>query len=130
MAAKSIKAILVAVFSLSLVLFSGVSNAQHGDHETTTEKHEATEEKLDPAKIILDHIKDAHEFHFFTVGDFHATIPLPVILYSPQRGFTTFMSSEFEHGHKTHDGYAILTEKNIEEWKLDASKIILEMSWP
>ena len=28
------------------------------------------------------------------------TIPLPVILYSPQKGFSLFMSSRFHHGHE------------------------------
>ena len=26
-----------------------------------------TEEKIDPAKIILEHVADAHDFHFFTI---------------------------------------------------------------
>jgi F-type H+-transporting ATPase subunit a len=55
----------------------------------------------------MDHIKDAHEFHFFTVGDFHATIPLPVILYSPTKGWSMFSASRFEHGHATYNGYKI-----------------------
>jgi F-type H+-transporting ATPase subunit a len=68
--------------------------------------------KLDPAEVIMDHIKDAHEFHFFTIkkkggSEFHATIPLPVILYSPQRGLSFFMSSAFHHGHNIHDGYKL-----------------------
>ncbi len=66
------------------------------------------EEKLDPAKLIFDHIGDAHEFHFFDVGDFHATIPLPVILYSPERGISTFSSSKFEHGHASYEGYELI----------------------
>ncbi len=107
MAAKCIKSLLVAVFSLVLALVSPVAFAQ--DHEPThaTEKHDTKEEKLDPAKIIMDHIKDAHEFHFFTIGDFHATIPLPVILYSPTKGVSVFSSSRFEHGHAAYNGYTL-----------------------
>jgi len=117
MAAKYIKSLLVAVFSLGMLLFSPLANAQEPSHEPTTEHHEATEEKLDPAKIIMDHIKDNHEFHFFTAGSFHATIPLPVILYSPTKGFSMFSSSRFGHegseeynGYKLHEGEISATD--------------------
>ena len=97
MVAKCIKSLLVAVFSV----FLAVSVVSAQDHESTepatAEHHEKGEGKLDPAKIIMDHIKDAHEFHFFSVGDFHAVIHLPVILYSPTKGFSMFSSSRFGH---------------------------------
>ena len=113
MAAKSIKSLLVAVFSLTLVTFSGTVLAQELPVEATGEHAEKAEGKLDPAKIIMDHIKDAHEFHFFTVGHFHATIPLPVILYSPSKGLSTFSSSHFGHeGEVEYNGYK-LQEGNI-----------------
>jgi F-type H+-transporting ATPase subunit a len=108
MAAKSIKSILVAVFSLSLVLFTFLSYAQEQAPENTDKQHVAKEEKLDPAKIIMDHIKDAHEFHFFSLGEFHATIPLPVIVYSPIKGFSVFSSGRFGHeGEETYNGYKL-----------------------
>jgi F-type H+-transporting ATPase subunit a len=47
------------------------------------------------------------------------SIPLPVILYSPERGLSVFMSSRFEHGEQTYDNYRLLHEKYIEENKLD-----------
>ncbi|HMR90688.1 MAG TPA: F0F1 ATP synthase subunit A [Chitinophagaceae bacterium] len=70
------------------------------------------EAKFDPGKVMLDHIADAHEFHFFSVkksdgSEFHATLPLPVILYSPQRGLDIFMSSKFHHGHDAYKGYKL-----------------------
>ncbi len=70
---------------------------------------------------------DAHEFHFFSYKDgegkdHHATIPLPVILYSPEKGFTTFMSSQFHHGHEDYKGYGILTDHKIAEMGLDKKK--------
>ena len=87
-------------------------------HETAGEKeggHEAGEkEKLNIGEVIFEHVLDGHEFHFFGVS-----IPLPVMLYSPQKGFTTFMSSAFHHGEEAHDGYMILTSHNIEKLGLD-----------
>ena len=108
MAAKSIKALLVAGFSLSLVLFSSLSFAQGKVPESSAGNTAVKEEKLDPAKIIMDHIKDAHEFHFFSIGNFHAIIPLPVILYSPTKGLSVFSSSRFGHeGEEEYNGYKI-----------------------
>ncbi|MEO5967875.1 MAG: F0F1 ATP synthase subunit A, partial [Ferruginibacter sp.] len=87
------------------MLFSFQAFAQHDGGEG--EKLGA-EEKLDPAQLIFDHISDAHEFHFFSIGDFHATIPLPVILYSPERGISMFSSSKFEHGHASYQDYELV----------------------
>jgi F-type H+-transporting ATPase subunit a len=104
MVQKSIKSILVLAFSLFLMVFSIASIAQTPAQEG---EHEPKEEKLDPAKIIMNHIKDAHEFHFFTAGSFHATIPLPVILYSPTKGLSIFSSSRFgtEENETAYNGY-------------------------
>jgi F-type H+-transporting ATPase subunit a len=41
------------------------------------------------------------------------------MLYSPQKGFTTFMSSSFHHGEQAHDGYMILTHHNIKKLGLE-----------
>ncbi|MEJ7626573.1 MAG: F0F1 ATP synthase subunit A [Ferruginibacter sp.] len=107
MGLRRVKSLLVAVFSLSLALIFGPGFGQDHHGEPASKTPVAHEEKLDPAKIIMDHIKDAHEFHFFTVGDFHATIPLPVILYSPSKGLSVFSSSRFEHGHASYNGYSL-----------------------
>ncbi|RYG47757.1 MAG: F0F1 ATP synthase subunit A, partial [Chitinophagaceae bacterium] len=104
MASKCIKSLLVAVFSLFL---AGLSSPVFAGGP------EAEGAKLDPAKIIMDHIKDAHEFHFFTIGDFHATVPLPVILYSPEKGLSMFSSSKFEHGHAAYEGYEMKEGKIV-----------------
>ncbi|MBC7937651.1 MAG: F0F1 ATP synthase subunit A [Rhizobacter sp.] len=108
MVAKRFKSLLVAAFSLGIIFFSNSTFAQDHPTDSVTGEHEPAghaAEKLDPAKIIMDHIKDAHEFHFFTAGDFHATIPLPVILYSPTNGFSVFSSARFNHGHDAYNGY-------------------------
>ncbi|MEL6863436.1 MAG: F0F1 ATP synthase subunit A [Bacteroidota bacterium] len=78
-------------FSFSLLLWAGdKSDAGHG-------------EKYDPVATAMHHIGDANEFHVF--GDFH--LPLPVILYAPDQGLTTCMSSAFHHGHHAVDGYVL-----------------------
>lgn len=123
MASKSIKSLLVAVFSVSLVFFS---TAAFANPEPKGEG-EKKEKIFDANEVIFGHIMDAHEFHFLSYkgsdGNMHhATIPLPVILYSPERGLSCFMSSAFHHGHEPHEGYAMLTNERIDEEKLDRNK--------
>lgn len=117
-----VKCLLVAAFSLFFCSFFNVSfGGQNGDSLIQKKK-----KSFDANEVIFGHIMDAHEFHFFSYesgGEEHpVTIPLPVILYSPGRGFSSFMSSQFHHGHETVKGYALLTDKSIEEWKLDPKK--------
>ncbi len=117
MVQKCMKSLLVAVLSGSMLLFSGVANAQHEEHQVEHKEAGHGEEKLDPAKIILDHVQDNHSWHFFTAGNFHATIPLPVIVYSKEKGLNVFSSSHFGHegeeeynGYKIHEGEVVSTE--------------------
>ncbi|MFT4023330.1 MAG: F0F1 ATP synthase subunit A [Flavihumibacter sp.] len=102
MVRKSLKSILVAVFSVILLGFSGSVTAQEGHGA----KHESgAEAEFDAGQAILHHIADSHEWHFFSLGDSHFTLPLPVILYSPQRGLSIFSSSRFHHGEEVYNGY-------------------------
>jgi F-type H+-transporting ATPase subunit a len=103
MVSRSFKSLLVAAFSLFGILFSNVSYA--GD--------------WNPSSQILEHISDAHEFHFFTLNKKPVVIPLPVILYSKDKGWSIFMSSRFEHGEQTYEDYRLLEENYIKENKLD-----------
>ena len=73
-------------------------------------------------EVIFGHILDAHDFHFFDIThkDGSVTpvgIPLPVILYSPQRGWDFFMSSRFHHGEHEYAGYRLLNAEYLEKLK-------------
>ena len=113
------KSLLVAVFSAFFTADSTPVFAQHRmkgiimKRQSKKVMRQKKKEGFNASEVIFGHVLNAHEFHFLDIGDHPVTIPLPVILYSPQRGFTTFMSSSFEHGHKTHKGYALLTEHSI-----------------
>ena len=111
---RRFKSLLVAVFSLFSLFIFTPAQAGDGESDSTTKK-----EGFNATEVIFGHILDAHEFHFLDIykdGKPHpVTIPLPVILYSPQRGFTSFMSSKFEHGHKAYKGYLLLTEHHLGE---------------
>src|ERR1035437_3979326 len=70
-------------------------------------KEIAKEKKFNPGELIMDHIGDAHDWHLWGEGDGATAIPLPVIIYSKQRGLDAFSSSNFQHGHKTYKGYKL-----------------------
>lgn len=125
MVSRRIKSLLAASFSVFLLIFSAPAMAQENHEETP-----AKEKKLfDANEVIFGHIMDGHEFHFMSYKsggkDKHVTIPLPVILYSPERGLDMFMSSKFHHGHESHKGYALVTEHLREELHLDPKKYFL-----
>jgi F-type H+-transporting ATPase subunit a len=120
-----VKCLLVAAFTLLSLTFSNISVAQdHGGETKHDEKvhlegtKKEGENKFDAKEVIFGHVMDAHEFHFLSYKgsdgqEHHATIPLPVILYSPQKGFSTFMSSKFHHGHEEVDGYRLEGNKIV-----------------
>ena len=102
---KGLKLLLVATFSVfSLLVFTNL-HAQEILDTTKTAK----EGTFDPAKVIMEHIMDAHEFHFLSYkgsdGEEHeVSVPLPVILYSKERGLDMFSYGKF-HDHDSHGVY-------------------------
>ncbi|MES1217826.1 MAG: F0F1 ATP synthase subunit A [Bacteroidota bacterium] len=120
------KSFTVAAFSIIFTLFFTPVFGQEHDVEHDG-KEAPKKEGFNAKEVIFGHVLNSHDFHFFDIkqkdGSVHpVSIPLPVILYSPQKGFSFFMSSEFEHGHKEHNGYALLTEETIAHKGLDNKK--------
>src|SRR5258706_5211330 len=121
---RSVKSLLAAGFSVFLLFASFSVFAQDQMPETAESTHKEEKKDFDANEVIFGHVLDAHEFHFFSYkgsdGKEHeASIPLPVILYSPQRGFSVFMFSKFHHGEETYDGYEVLSIEKIKELNLD-----------
>ena len=71
--------------------------------------HVDESEPVNIKKIIFDHIGDAYEWHVATIGDKHISIPLPVIVYSQEKGLNAFLSSHLHHGY-SYEGFHIATE--------------------
>lgn len=63
--------------------------------------------KFDPGKMITDHIVDSYDWHLWGEGHGSVSIPLPIILYSSDRGLEVFSSSHFHHGADVYNGYAV-----------------------
>ena len=94
------------LYILAVLSISFSSWAQHdttpkeSDHATTTEEH-ATESIRDEIKEgIQHHLRDSHEFVFFSDSDTneHYGFSLPVILWD--KGLKVFMASKFHLGEK------------------------------
>ncbi|MAX81968.1 MAG: ATP synthase F0 subunit A [Crocinitomicaceae bacterium] len=112
---QQLRSLTLKAITLTIALaFTGISsvsasNPQHGEeHEVTEEHHDAHAHEAEKAEfnakdMILHHIQDAHDWHFFDIPQGDGTskpvsLPLPVILiYNGQ--FDVFLSSEFHHGH-------------------------------
>ncbi len=58
--------------------------------------------KFNAGELIIDHITDSHEWHI--AG--HLAVPLPVILYSQDKGLSVFASSHLEGG-EVYNGYKL-----------------------
>jgi F-type H+-transporting ATPase subunit a len=109
-----VKCLLVAAFSLFFLSL----NAQEKEHPDKHIDNEGAQEiaaektnKFDANEVIFGHVLDAHQYHFFSYKGEHYGISLPVILYSPQKGFSAFSSGKFHHGEETHEGYQLVTEE-------------------
>lgn len=59
--------------------------------------NEQANEGFNTIDFIFDHINDSHEWYFFSIGDKHYSIPLPIILYSKNSGMVFFSSNKLYH---------------------------------
>lgn len=102
-------------FAVILFIFSGLSAFAGGGEAAHGEK------KLDIKEIIFGHIGDSYDWHVLDYtgsdGQEHpVAMPLPVILFHPEKGVSVFMSSKLDHGHSTtEDGYQLVTPHYIHE---------------
>lgn len=62
-------------------------------------KVKSGESTFNPVPVIMHHIADAHDWHFWGEGEKSVSIPLPVILWD-NNGLNVFMSSKFHHNEK------------------------------
>lgn len=97
------------LFTLFLAPSYAAHDTEHGSHaaKELNEHGETVKEKFKPGRTIMEHIKDAYDWHIMDINGHPISIPLPVILYSPNNGFQFFMSSKFEHGHAAYKGYEL-----------------------
>jgi hypothetical protein len=117
MTSRLMKSFTVAAFSIFSLFISLPSFAQ-GEHG---EKGGEKKKSFNAQEVIFGHILDGHDFHFLDIDHADGTktvigIPLPVILYSPQRGLDVFMSSNLS-----------MATRHIKD--IEFLKNIISMSW-
>jgi len=97
--------------------FSGMAQHSEENHHNDTiqtqnhsdssivEGHSADEGKFNVNEIIIGHVLDDHLWHFTD----HLVLPLPIIVYSSERGLEMFSSSHFYEGHHKveYNGYKL-----------------------
>jgi F-type H+-transporting ATPase subunit a len=89
--------ILIAFFSVATF----ANEASHSEPKS--------DEKYNPVPPIMEHISDAHSWHFWGGGHDAVAMPLPVILWT-DNGLVVFMSSEFHHDV---EGHHIVSKKGL-----------------
>ena len=88
--------------TFALLAFSGLLSTSLA---SGTEPTEAAE-KFDASEVILHHVMDDHQWHFTD----HFVLPLPIIIYSSEKGLALFMSSNFfdeHHNPVDYNGYKL-----------------------
>ena len=88
-----------AFLTLVLVVVAGFSNLLKASEETPGEK-------LNMSDVIIHHVMDDHQWHFTD----HLVLPLPIIVYSSEKGLDVFSSSNFfneHHQEVEYNGYKL-----------------------
>lgn len=97
-----------SIFLLLFILLAAPAASAFGapsakDHGSPDEH----EKGFDPGDFIFDHIGDSYDYHIFSIGEKHVSVPLPVILFSKNSGFHLFSSGKFHHGHASYRNFRI-----------------------
>lgn len=91
---------------------SQVYDTEHSAEQREEAMHDGEhhDEGFDPGHFIIHHIMDAYEWHIFTYKDLHVAIPLPVIVYSIEKGWHIFLSSKFHKADNIYKGFTLAHE--------------------
>jgi F-type H+-transporting ATPase subunit a len=111
---RTILALLLPVF---VGFFSPVfSQDDHGQEH-------APAAKVNVSEVILEHVKDSHVWHFTE----SVVLPLPVIVWSKEKGLDVFSSGNFFQHHQPveYNGYK-LEHEHI--YLADSGKAVLDLS--
>ena len=68
------------------------------------------EEAFNPGAVILHHVADSHEWHWFSTDNGNFVTYLPVIAYQPGKGLSVFSSKHVAEG-ETYNGFKLEEEK-------------------
>lgn len=103
---RTFRRLLAVIFILlPLMALAGGSATQQNDTAAGHGKG------FNAGEMIMHHITDSHEWHFFTVkkkdgSEWHATVYLPLILYTPGEGWHVFNYHKL-HESGSHKGFQL-----------------------
>ena len=97
----------LSIFILVIFTGTGIVQASEEAEVAATASHSET---FDAGKFVMEHVSDAFEWHIATFGETNISVPLPIILYSSDKGWNFFMSSRFQHGQASYQGFRIEKE--------------------
>lgn len=109
-----------AVLTIFFVVFAGFSNLVKASDE-------AVDEPVNMSDVIIHHVMDDHQWHFTD----HLVLPLPIIVYSNEKGLDIFSSANFfdEHhqeveykGYKLEHNHITLAESGKAVFDLSITK--------
>ncbi len=110
-----------AFLTILFVVFAGFSTLLKAKEES------AKEEQINISDVIIHHVLDDHQWHFTD----HLVMPLPIIVYSSERGLDIFSSSNFfnEHhqeveynGYKLEHNHIMLADSGVAVFDLSITK--------
>ena len=76
-------------------------------------------EGFDAGEVILHHVADSHEWHWFSTDNGNFVTYLPIIAYEPGKGVSVFSSKHVMEG-ETYGNYKLQGEKLV---TVDGSKV-------
>lgn len=74
---------------------------------------------FNPGEVILHHVADSHEWHWFSTDNGNFVTYLPMFAYEPGKGLSTFSSEKLAEG-KTYGNFKLEDEKLV---TLDGGKV-------
>lgn len=101
---KKLYNILVCILILSFSCSVTYASESIQSDSIKTEKDSA--KSLDVSSILFGHIGDAYEYHITEIHEHPIAIPLPVIVYSKERGWFSFLSTKVTEG-EAYNGFFI-----------------------
>ncbi|MCS6824690.1 MAG: F0F1 ATP synthase subunit A [Cytophagaceae bacterium] len=117
------------ILLISFLFITTTSILSAGDN-----KKENSEEEFDAGELIMHHISDSHEWHWFDIGDERYITPLPVILYSKEYGLDIFLSNKFpnlvesEYSHYVvHHDKIHAKDETVHVWDISITKNVVSI---
>lgn len=104
--------------TILFVVFAGFSNLLKANEE------DAKNEEINMSDVIIHHVMDDHQWHFTD----HLILPLPIIVYSAEKGLDIFSSSNFfseHHEEVEYNGYKLEHNHIL---LADSGKAVLDLS--